>query len=353
MPSTQEEMVDMVFILGECYKNCLLASRVYADRYPGRAHPNPRAFQKVLKRFTDTGTVQRAKRVRTKPVLTAGNELQVLEAAVENPVNSVREISRNTDISMRSVHRTLKKYKFHPFKIQLHQELQPQDFQTRQIFCMWAINKIDQDDSYIMRVLFSDESTFHKNGVVNRHNSHYYADENPHIMRIGNHQQRWSLNVWGGILGEHLLGPYFFDGNLNGNNYLRFLRDDLFELLENVPLAARRQMVFQHDGAPAHNSRAIREYLDEKFPDSWIGRGGPARWPPRSPDLTPLDFFLWGYIKNEVYRTVPTTAEDMRERIRTAFRDVSQEVLRAVSRACESKLRLCLQREGRHFEHLV
>lgn len=78
-----------------------------------------------------------------------------------------------------------------------------------------------------MRVLFSTKSTSHKNEVVNGHNCHYYADETLHIMRIGNHQQRWPRNVWGGILGIHPLAPYFFHGKLNGNNYLRFLRDDL------------------------------------------------------------------------------------------------------------------------------
>ena len=244
----------------------------------------------------------------------------------------ILDISRNHDISTRSVHRVLRKYRCRSFKIQLHQELQPHDFYARQDFCMWDINKIEQVESFPMRVSFSDKTTFHRNGYVNRHNCHYYADENPHAMRMINHQQRWLLNVWGGILGEHLLGPYFIDGHLNGNSYLRLPCDDLDDLLENVALAARRQIVFQHDGAPAHNSRIVREFLDETFPDSCIGRGGTVRWPPRSPNLTPLDFFLWGHIKGEVYRTVPPTVEDMRERIRAAFRAISPEVLRAVSR---------------------
>lgn len=45
---------------------------------------------------------------------------------------------------------------------------------------------------------------------------------------------------------------------------------------------------------------------NNRFLDSWVGRGGPARWPPRLPDLTFLDFFLWGNIKNDIYRRVPT-----------------------------------------------
>lgn len=63
-------------------------------------------------------------RVRRKPALAEANELQVLEAAVENPYISVRETNRNMDISTHYVHCTLQKYKFHSFKVQLHQYFQ-------------------------------------------------------------------------------------------------------------------------------------------------------------------------------------------------------------------------------------
>lgn len=42
------------------------------------------------------------------------------------------------------------------------------------------------------------------------------------------------------------------------------------------------------------------------FPDWWIGRDGPINWPPRSPDISPLDFFLWGYVKDIVYQKTDT-----------------------------------------------
>ena len=44
-------------------------------------------------------------------------------------------------------------------------------------------------------------------------------------------------------------------------------------------------------------------FLDATFPNRWIGRDGPTPWPPRSPDITPLDFFLWGYVKDKVFST--------------------------------------------------
>ena len=94
--------------------------------------------------------------------------------------------------------------------------------------------------------------------------------------------------------------------HLNGENYLQFLQEELPELLEDVPLDVRRRMWFQHDGAPVHSTRIVRDWLDQRFPGRWIGRGGPVSWPLRSPDLNPLDFFLWGHVKAYVYTTSKT-----------------------------------------------
>ena len=59
--------------------------------------------------------------------------------------------------------------------------------------------------------------------------------------------------------------------------------------------------IFQRDGAPPHYGTVVREWLNEKFVGRWIGRRGRIEWPPRSPDLSPCDFFLWGVLKERVY----------------------------------------------------
>jgi len=51
---------------------------------------------------------------------------------------------------------------------------------------------------------------------------------------------------------------------------------------------------FQQDRAPAHNAIVVKEHLQNKFSNRWMGTYGALAWPPGSPDLTPLDFFLWG-----------------------------------------------------------
>ncbi|GBP93868.1 hypothetical protein EVAR_92799_1 [Eumeta japonica] len=71
----------------------------------------------------------------------------------------------------------------------------------------------------------------------------------------------------------------------------------------------------------------VREYLNNVFPNSWIGRDGQFPWPPRSPDLTPLDFYVWGRAKELVYATEVQNVEDLREWIEAAFQKIQQEML--------------------------
>lgn len=85
-----------------------------------------------------------------------------------------------------------------------------------------------------------------------------------------------------------------------------------------IPLIAERagdnfgKVWYQQDGAPPHYGRAVRDYLDETFPNRWISRRGAIEWPATSPDLTPLDYFLWGYLKRKIYFTEPNDLEDLR-----------------------------------------
>lgn len=201
--------------------------------------------------------------------------------------------------------------------------------------------------------MFSDEATFRSNGAVNRHNMHYYSTTNPFWVREVQHQNHWSLNVWCGIKNLRVIGPYFLREPLNGHRYLQFLQNELPQLLEEIDNNEREQMWIQHDGAPAHYYRAVREFLDNRYPQKWIGRSGFIGWPPRSCDLTPLDFFLWGNIKDRVYVNPPTTPEDMEYRIRNACMTITPVMLRAVQQNILKRLNMCIQVDGHIFEHLL
>lgn len=123
------------------------------------------------------------------------------------------------------------------------------------------MEKLQEDPTFFDKVLFSDESTFQNTGELNRHNSHYYSDVNPFWIRHVDYQHQWKVNVWCGILDNQIIGPHFFEDNLNREMYLQFLQNDLHELLENTPLRTRERMWFQHDGAPPHRANIVRDYL--------------------------------------------------------------------------------------------
>jgi len=91
--------------------------------------------------------------------------------------------------------------------------------------------------------------------------------------------------------------------------------------------------MYQQDGAPPHLHKEVREYLNEHLPGRWVGRTAATdntfcTWPPRSPDLTVRDFFLWGFVKDNVYvPRLPKTLPELRERINTAIGNVTQDML--------------------------
>ncbi|ENN72037.1 hypothetical protein YQE_11325, partial [Dendroctonus ponderosae] len=88
-------------------------------------------------------------------------------------------------------------------------------------------------------------------------------------------------------------------------------------MLDDLNLETWRNVQwFQHDDAPPHNFSQVRDHLDVTFPGAWIGRNGPILWPPRSPDLSPLDFFLWGTVKNTVYQNKYSNLNALKEAVR-------------------------------------
>ncbi|GFV55237.1 transposable element Tc3 transposase [Trichonephila clavipes] len=83
-----------------------------------------------------------------------------------------------------------------------------------------------------------------------------------------------------------------------------------------------QELWFQQDGATCHTALATIDLLKDTFGDRQISRFGPVNWPPRSCDLTPLDYFLWGYVKSLVYADKPQTLDHLEDNIHRVIRRV-------------------------------
>lgn len=131
------------------------------------------------------------------------------------------------------------------------------------------------------------------------------------------------------------------------------LQENVIPAIREISLNGHNQLWFQHDGAPPHYALRVRNYMDSEFPGRWIGRGGPKDWPPRSPDLSPLDFFLWGYLKRTVYASRPRNIEQLKTSIINQCRSISETTLVNVEEGCIRRMLRCKQNDGNHFEHLL
>ena len=119
-----------------------------------------------------------------------------------------------------------------------------------------------------------------------------------------------------------MIGFYFFEKALwlYGNR-------PFFVAIEEYNL---QNMWFQQDDAICHTTRAKMALLQETFPDCVIFCKGDINWPPRSCDLTPLDFFLWGYAKDRVYADKPSTIEHLKANIRQVIAEISSNMCKKV-----------------------
>ena len=136
-----------------------------------------------------------------------------------SPRASTRRIAGRLCVPHMRVWRTLHAEGTFPYHMQQVQHLGPGDFAQRLEFCKW-LNGSRQLHHYI---LFTDEALFNRDGVNNTHNSHVWADENPHATVESNFQLRFIVNEWCAVLNNQLIGSFILEGRLTGEAYLRFL----------------------------------------------------------------------------------------------------------------------------------
>ncbi|GFW37875.1 RNase H domain-containing protein [Trichonephila clavipes] len=99
-----------------------------------------------------------------------------------------------------------------------------------------------------------------------------------------------------------------------------------------------QELWFQQDGATCHTARATIDLLKDTLGDRLISRFGPVNWPQRSCDLTPLDYFLWGYVKSLVYADKPQTLDHLEDNIRRVIANIRPQMLEKVIENWTSRL---------------
>jgi hypothetical protein len=137
---------------------------------------------------------------------------------------------------------------------------------------------------------------------------------------------------------------------LNGLRYRNMITEFLWPQLGGMDM---ENMWFQQDGATCHSARETAELLREKFPGRVISRNGNQNWPPRSCDLTPCDFFLWGFVKSPVYANKPQTIPELKAEIRRVIGQTEPQLCGNVIESFVKRARACQRSHGGHLSDIV
>ncbi|GFU95857.1 uncharacterized protein TNCV_4857811 [Trichonephila clavipes] len=151
-----------------------------------------------------------------------------------------------------------------------------------------------------------DEASFWLNGHVNKQNSRIWSEANPQVyVETPLHPEK--LTVWCALWAGGIIGPYFFKNDeghivtVNDDRYRAMITNFFIPELNNHDV---QELCFKQEGATCHTARATINLLKDTFGDLLISRFGPVNWPPRSCALTPLSYFLWGYVSHWSLRII-------------------------------------------------
>jgi transposase len=190
-------------------------------------------------------------------------------------------------------------------------------------------------------VLFSDEKTFY---LGTKDTMSWQDPKNRDEIEVEQYPKK--LNVWGAI-GHYFRTPlFFFEENLDAEQYQEILQQRLPpEFFEDCPKRRRGDWIFQQDGATPHRARDSRTLLDQIAPDRIKNH------PPKSPDFNPMED-LWSHLDREIRKVnrIPDINRLKRE-LRKIWNNVPLKLIRASVSSMPRRLEQCVQRRGRRTDY--
>lgn len=328
--------------------------------------PTPKAIYKMVKKMEDYHTCHNVNSGHSGPpttVKTFDNVIKVVESVANLPKLGTRPRAALLDINRRTLQQILNSdLAYHPYHIKRLHAMLPRDHAARVQFATWFIGMHNADEDFVDNIWYTDESHIHLDGYTNSQNCIHWGSSRPEeFTRKSLHPTK--VTVWCAISSHGILGPYLFQDangarvNVRGSNYLDMLQTQFYPDLQDLVMSRGldfTKMWLMQDGARPHIYTPARAYLNNIFSGRVIGERFTNPWPARSPDLTPCDFFLWGWLKDQVYKQLPIP--DAR-----TLENVTKQILGALpaaycQRACRSivkRLTKVCEVNGENIEHML
>ena len=224
--------------------------------------------------------------------------------------------------------------------------------------CEWFLEKLNDDDSFHKKIWFSDEAHFFLNGNVNNKKCYFWGSQKPtEVFEKGLHDQK--VTAWAAMSARGIIGPFFFEDDagkvltINSDRYIQVLRKFFDQLQEILPVRLMQEQWVQQDGASPHVSGKALQWINDHFPDRRISRRTDCPWSANSPDLNPLDFHLWGYLKDKLCGKVFRDTHELKEAICAETYRVSRDQCERVIDHFVLRVQKCIDMKGGHLEHVI
>ncbi|GFV54609.1 uncharacterized protein TNCV_3578631 [Trichonephila clavipes] len=172
---------------------------------------------------------------------------------------------------------------------------------------------MEQDPTWAFNILWTDEAHFSLHGDVNNHNCRIWVTSNPReYTQKPLHSPK--VTAWCGFTGSFIIGPFFFETQCPVNGWI----------METV------------------NAQRCLTLLRETVVPCLIQR-----------DLTPSDFWLWGYLKSRVYLSDPSSLSELKDVIRREVSSIHPDMLNSSVAGFVTRLECLLPSSGGHVEHIL
>ena len=338
-------LVQRVFLVKKFYelKEISLVQRAFRREYPKDGTPNYSVIKNILSNFEKYGSVAHVPPKHKN----LGQKREMAKKQLENMVSDFPKLSIRKAASAVGVSPTLVYHIFtddlhlKPYKFHLWHKLEDKDYEKRLNFAHWFLKQPESTHEYI---ICSDEAYFYLTLPLNNQNNRQWSKSNPYIG-IEKPLNDQKILVWCAISANRVFGPYYFEDTVNQHNYLEMLKNYFWPKV--LKTAEYKKYYFQQDGARPHTAKTVQTWLKDQFGKKFIDKD---MWPPRSPDLNPCDFFLWGHLKSMAYNPLPKTLDDLKANIEREIKKISKNILKSNFLNFQKRCELIISAEGGHIE---
>ena len=266
----------------------------------------------------------------------------------ENPGRSIRSIAKELQVSEWTIRTVVHQdIRYKSYVMRKGQFISAKTQENRLMRSKRLLNKVKNPHEHGMLWFFSDEKNFDQDQKTNRRNDRWLCASPSEVPRVMHTKYPPTVMVLGVVSSEgHVMPPYIFPQGLrvNAAGYINVLKTVVKPWINKV--CNGRPYVFQQDSAPSHKAIVTQDWLSENFYDHVT----PNMWPPNSPDLNPMDYYVWSVVERETNRHPHSTIAALKAAIVQVMSKMNRDPLITACGRFRARIEAVIEAKGGFIE---